>query len=96
MLRGASAVLPSQVPQPGEASLLNPALRDPAEIVAAALEGHDLAARRTLARRPGGRLALVPGGIHDLLPVLPVAVRDEHRDRIAFPQGPLIFSLSKG
>jgi len=50
VLRGASAVLPSQVPSPGEASLLRPALRDPAEIVAAALEGHDAAARRTLAR----------------------------------------------
>ena len=50
VLRGASAVLPSQVPSPGEASLLRPTLRDPAEIVAAALEGHDAAARRTLAR----------------------------------------------
>ena len=50
VLRGASAVLPAQMPQPGDASLLNPALRDPAEIVAAALEGHDQAARRTLAR----------------------------------------------
>ena len=50
VLRGASAVLPVQVPQPGEASLLKPALREPADIVAAALEGHDLASRRTLAR----------------------------------------------
>ena len=50
VLRGASAVLPSQVPGPGETSLLAPQLREPAEIVAAALEGHDLAARRTLAR----------------------------------------------
>ncbi len=50
VLRGASAVLPSQVPSPGEASLLRPALRSPAEIVSAALEGHDAAARRTLAR----------------------------------------------
>ena len=50
VLRGASAVLPAQVPQPGEASLLKPALREPADIVAAALEGHDLASRRTLAR----------------------------------------------
>ena len=50
VLRGASAVLPAQMPQPGDASLLNPALRDPADIVAAALEGHDQASRRTLAR----------------------------------------------
>lgn len=50
VLRGASAVLPAQMPQPGEASLLKPALREPAEIVAAALQGHDLASRRTLAR----------------------------------------------
>ena len=50
VLRGASAVLPAQMPQPGEASLLNPILREPADIVAAALEGHDHAARRTLAR----------------------------------------------
>lgn len=50
VLRGASAVLPSQVPLPGEASLLNPNLREPADIVTAALEGHDVAARRTLAR----------------------------------------------
>ncbi len=50
VLRGASAVLPSQVPSPGEALLLRQALRSPAEIVAAALEGHDGAARRTLAR----------------------------------------------
>ena len=50
VLRGASAVLPAQMPQPGEASLLNPVLREPADIVAAALEGHDHAARRTLAR----------------------------------------------
>lgn len=50
VLRGASAVQPSHVPAPGESSLLNPMLREPPEIVAAALEGHDLAARRTLAR----------------------------------------------
>lgn len=50
VLRGASAVLPSGLPVPGDTSLLKPALRDPAEIVAAALEGHDLAARQTLAR----------------------------------------------
>jgi len=50
VLRGATAVLPSQHPAPGDSSLLKPALRDPAEIVAAALEGHDLAARQTLAR----------------------------------------------
>jgi len=50
VLRGASAVLPSQVPSPGEGSLLRPTLRPPPEIVATALEGHDGAARRTLAR----------------------------------------------
>ena len=50
VLRGASAVLPSNLPAPGDSSLLKPALRDPADIVAAALEGHDLAARQTLAR----------------------------------------------
>lgn len=50
VLRGASAVMPSQTPTPGDTSLLRPALREPAEIVAAALEGHDHAARRTLAR----------------------------------------------
>lgn len=50
VLRGASAVLPSNLPAPGDTSLLRPSLRDPADIVAAALEGHDLAARQTLAR----------------------------------------------
>lgn len=50
VLRGASAVLPSNLPAPGDTSLLKPALRDPADVVAAALEGHDLAARQTLAR----------------------------------------------
>jgi glucokinase len=50
VLRGASAVLPSQLPAPGDTSLLKPVLREPADIVAAALEGHDLAARQTLAR----------------------------------------------
>lgn len=55
----------------------SPALRDPADIVAAALEGHDLAARRTLARFcavlgsvagdaaliHGARTVLIAGGI---------------------------------
>ncbi len=50
VLRGASVVLPSNLSGPGETSLLKPTLRDPADIVAAALEGHDLAARQTLAR----------------------------------------------
>ncbi len=50
VLRGASAVLPSHLPAPGDTSLLRPALREPADVVAAALEGHDLAARQTLAR----------------------------------------------
>lgn len=50
VLRGASAVLPSGAPMPGETTLSLPFLREPADIVAAALEGHDLASRRTLAR----------------------------------------------
>lgn len=50
VLRGATAVQPSQVPALGETSLLTPHLREPPQIVAAALEGHDLVARRTLAR----------------------------------------------
>ena len=50
VLRGASAVLPSHLPAPGDTSLLKPALREPADVVAAALGGHDLAARQTLAR----------------------------------------------
>ncbi|MFZ5606078.1 MAG: glucokinase [Pseudomonadota bacterium] len=49
VLRGA-AVLPAVHLLPGESSLQRPALRDPAEIVAAALDGHDQAARRALAR----------------------------------------------
>ncbi|MFT4179553.1 MAG: glucokinase [Thermomonas sp.] len=51
VLRGAAPVVPGVHLLPGESSLLHPPqLRDPAEIVAAALEGHDHAARRTLAR----------------------------------------------
>ena len=50
VLRGVGAVLPSTSPMPGEATLAQPFLREPAEIVAAALEGHDAASRRTLAR----------------------------------------------
>ena len=50
VLRGSGAVLPGQLPQPGETTLRAPALRDPAEVVAAALGGHDQAARRALAR----------------------------------------------
>ncbi|QNN46362.1 glucokinase [Thermomonas brevis] len=50
VLRGVGAILPGQLPQPGETTLRAPVLRDPAEIVAAALDGHDQAARRTLAR----------------------------------------------
>ncbi|PNS08037.1 glucokinase [Solilutibacter silvestris] len=46
VLRGVPAIL-SNV-GPGEAGLL--ALREPADVVAAALDGHDLAARQTLAR----------------------------------------------
>lgn len=50
VLRGA-AVLPTANLLPGESTLQRPALRDPATIVAAAaLDGHDLPARRTLAR----------------------------------------------
>lgn len=50
VLRGVGALLPDALPQPGETTLRRPALRDPAEVVAAALDGHDQAARRALAR----------------------------------------------
>lgn len=50
VLRGVGAILPGPLPQPGETTLRAPALRDPADVVAAALGGHDQAARRTLAR----------------------------------------------
>ncbi len=50
VLRGVGAVLPGQLPQPGETSLRAPVLRDPATVVAAALDGHDQAARQALAR----------------------------------------------
>ncbi|TCT25879.1 glucokinase [Thermomonas haemolytica] len=49
VLRGA-AVPPAATLLPGESSLRRPTLREPAEIVAAALDGHDQAARRALAR----------------------------------------------
>ena len=49
VLRG-GARPPAPALLPGEASLARPHLRDPAEIVAAALDGHDQAARRALAR----------------------------------------------
>ena len=50
VLRGAASVAPAALLLPGESSLTRPQLRDPAAIVAAALDGHDQAARRTLAR----------------------------------------------
>lgn len=50
VLRGGTTVTPATSLMPGESSLQRQALRDPAEIVAAALEGHDIAARQTLAR----------------------------------------------
>lgn len=50
VLRGAANAAPATALMPGESSLSRPQLRDPADIVAAALEGHDLAARQTLAR----------------------------------------------
>lgn len=50
VLRGAGVAAPASNLMPGESSLQRVALRDPAEIVGAALEGHDLAARQTLAR----------------------------------------------
>ena len=50
VLRGAASVAPAANLLPGESSLQRPAMRDPAAIVAAALDGHDLPARRTLAR----------------------------------------------
>lgn len=50
VLRGGTALTPATNLMPGESSLQRQSLRDPAEIVAAALEGHDIAARQTLAR----------------------------------------------
>jgi glucokinase len=50
VLRGASALLTSTAPMPGETTISQPFLREPADIVAAALEGRDLPSRRTLAR----------------------------------------------
>jgi len=51
VLRGAPPLPGSSYPLlPGESSLHPPSLRDPATIVAAALDGHDAAARRALAR----------------------------------------------
>ena len=50
VLRGAATAPPAAALLPGESSLQRPRLRDPAEIVAAALDGHDLAARQALAR----------------------------------------------
>ena len=50
VLRGASVLPATRNLMPGDASLPDARLRDPADIVNAALEGHDLAARRTLAR----------------------------------------------
>lgn len=48
VLRG--AIPQPATPMPGASTLQLPSLREPAQIVAAALDGHDLAARRTLAR----------------------------------------------
>lgn len=48
VLRG--AIPQPSSPTPGASSLVVPALREPPDIVAAALDGHDVAARRTLAR----------------------------------------------
>ena len=50
VLRGAANIAPATALMPGESSLQRPQLRDPADIVAAALEGHDTAALQTLAR----------------------------------------------
>lgn len=50
VLRGGTTLAPATSLMPGESSLQRQTLRDPAEIVAAALEGHDIAARQTLAR----------------------------------------------
>ena len=50
VLRGAGVLPPKAGTMPGDGSLPEPDLRDPADIVTAALEGHDLAARRALAR----------------------------------------------
>ncbi|WP_256646833.1 glucokinase [Thermomonas paludicola] len=50
VLRGARTPLLGRLPQPGETTLQLPEPRDPATVVTAALDGHDLAARRALAR----------------------------------------------
>jgi glucokinase len=50
VLRGAASVVPANALLPGDSNLRRPQMREPAEIVAAALEGHDLVARQTLAR----------------------------------------------
>lgn len=50
VLRGANQFSPTHRPLPGETTLQTPSLRDPADVVAAALDGHDTAARRALAR----------------------------------------------
>ncbi|MBA2238976.1 MAG: glucokinase [Lysobacter sp.] len=80
VLRGtglATAKLTSPASSTHRSAAPKPALRDPADIVAAALEGHDLAARRTLARFcavlgsvagdaaliHGARTVLIAGGI---------------------------------
>lgn len=50
VLRGADTTLPGGLMHPGESTLRKPELREPAEIVRLALDGHDVAARRALAR----------------------------------------------
>jgi len=50
VLRGAGVATYAPQLMPGESTLQRVALRDPAEIVGSALEGHDLAARQALAR----------------------------------------------
>lgn len=50
VLRGGAAMASPQALMPGESTLQRPPLRNPADIVAAALDGHDQAARRALAR----------------------------------------------
>ncbi len=74
---GLATAAASTTPATHRSATPKPALRDPADIVAAALQGHDLAARRTLARFcavlgsvagdaaliHGARTVLIAGGI---------------------------------
>lgn len=70
VLRGIPAIASGVPVQPGESTASMPDLRHPADIVAAALDGHDLQARQSLARfcavlgSVAGDCALVHGASH--------------------------------